>query len=352
MTALANFTRFDAARLFAFGGIAMLACGMMAGEIYAIYISHVANGIISQNWQGVISAVSNGDIEALTQHFSVIQDLTEKRGRTMNTHSHIAAYGLLALALAHVQPFLDLNAGTRRVVASMYLIGAVVHFGAVYLSYYVDDWLLYLADVGALLVIVACGRTLLALRSSAVDTLSLSDHLREQLIPAASRFLVKSGVLLIIAGMIFGLYYAWQLVSHDEPAVYSAITDATSQIAGGDVAGAREHITSFKRAQSKIAITAAAHSHAIEFGFLMLLLALIQRFVLLRDEWRLTWARVLTAGAYILPVCVFLATKYGLRAAAFADISGGLVLIALLAMAFGIVRHTGVADQESGRSAS
>ena len=84
----------------------------------------------------------------------------------------------------------------------------------------------------------------------------------------------------------------------------------------------------------------------------MLMLALIQRFVLLRDKWRLTWARVLSVGAYMLPVCVFLATRYGLQAAAFADISGALVLIALLAMAFGVVRYTGVADHEAGQTSS
>lgn len=352
VTALTHFARLDAARLLALGGIAFLVCGMLTGEIYAIYISHVANGIISQNWQGVISAVSNGDMEALTKHFSVIQDLAEKRGRTMNTHSHIGAYGLLALVLAHVQPYLTLSSPTRRVVANVYLIGAVLQFGAVYLSYYVGDWLFYLADLGALLVILACGRTLLALRSSGIDTTPLNEHLAEQLAPAASRYLVKSGLLLIVAGMSFGLYYAWVLVSHDEPAVYGAINDATALIVDEDIKGAQEQIMRFKRAQSKIAITAAAHSHAIEFGFLMLMLALVQRFVLLRDKWRLTWARVLSVGAYMLPVCVFLATKYGLRAAAFADISGALVLIALVAMAFGIVRYTGVTDHEAGQTSS
>ena len=347
MTTLAHFSRLEAARLLAFCGIALLICGMLAGEIYAIYISHVANGIIRQSWLDLISAIGIGDRNGIGQHFAVIHDLTEKRGRIMYTHSHIGAYGLLALVLAHVQPYLNLNPDSRRSVAIVYVAGAILQFGAVYLSYYAGDWLFYLGDLGALMVIGACIRTLVALRLSAADTPSLNEQLAEQLAPAASRLLLKGGLLLIIGGMIFGLFYAWVLVSQDEPAVYDAINNATALIADADVAGSQEHLLSFKRGQSKIAITAAAHSHAIEFGFLMVMLALIQRFVLLQDKWRYTWASVLSVGAFALPVCVFLATSYGLRAAAFADISGALVLVALIAMGFGIVRYTGVVDQEA-----
>lgn len=338
--------------MLAFCGIAFLVCGMLAGEIYAIYISHVANGIIRQSWLDMISAVGLRDADSVGRHFAVIADLSEKRGRIMNTHSHIGAYGLLALVLAHLQPYLKLSADGRRGVAIVFVIGAVLQFASVYLSYYAGDWLFYLGDVGALLVIGACGRTLLALRFSREDAPSPEQQLAEQLSPAASRLLLRGGLLLIIGGMIFGLFYAWLLVSQDEPAVYDAINNATALVADGDVAGSQEQILSFKRGQSKIAITAAAHSHAIEFGFLMLMLALIQRYVLLRDRWRNTWAGVLSVGAFALPVCVFLATLYGLRAAAFADISGALVLIALIAMGFGIARYTGVVDRETERGAT
>ena len=342
----------EATRLLAFGGIAFLVCGMLAGEIYAIYISHVANGVIGRNWQGVISAVAGGDVDAVMQHFAVIGELTEKRGRVMNTHSHVGAYGLLALLLAHLQPYLALGSESRRLLAWLFLAGAVLQFGGVYLSYYAGDWLFYLANAGAILLIFACARMLLALRAPSNDAASLENQLEAQLAPAASRFLLKAGLLLIIGGMAFGLYYAWVLVSQDEPALYEAVNDATTLVAADDVAGAERSITAFKRGQSKIAITAAAHSHAVEFGFLMLLLALLQRYVLLQDHWRLNWARVMATGAYLLPLCVFLATKYGLRAAAFADLSGALVLVALIAMGFGVARYTGAADSETQRVAS
>ena len=352
MITLAHFSRLEAARLLAFCGILFLVCGMLAGEIYAIYISHVANGIIRQSWLDLVAAVGLGDADGAGRHFAVIGDLSDKRGRIMNTHSHIGAYGLLALVLAHVQPYLNLGRASRRGVAIIFVIGAVLQFGAVYLSYYLGDWLFYLGDLGALLVIGACVRTLMALRLAGNDTPPVEQQLAEQLAPPASRLLMKGGLLLIIGGMMFGLFYAWILVSQDEPAVYDAINTATALVADGNVEGSQEQILSFKRGQSKIAITAAAHSHAIEFGFLMLMLALVQRFVMLHDRWRYTWAGVFALGAFALPVCVFLATLYGLKAAAFADISGALVLIALIAMGFGIARYTGAADAKSERVAT
>ncbi len=337
--------RLDATRVLALGGIILIVVGMFVGEIYAIYISHVANGVIKQNWAALPEAVSLGDTELVHTLFAVIEDLAEKRGRTMNTHSHIGAFGLLAIALAFMQSLLSLTDQRKRQLAWLFLGGAVLQIGGVYLSYYVGAWVLNLSDLGALMVVVAVGWTVAGLVANrpAMST-GLSDLVRSQLQPEASRFLLRAGLLLILFGMVFGLFYAWQLLSEDQPALHTAINAAIDRAGQHDVDAARDLIAQFKGLQSKIAITAAAHSHAIEFGLLMVLLAFVQRFVLFGERWRLRWARVLTTGAYLLPVCVYLATLYGLRAAAFADISGGLVVVGLLAMAVGIVRYTGVVD--------
>ncbi|MBT8445794.1 MAG: hypothetical protein KJO38_01520, partial [Gammaproteobacteria bacterium] len=114
---------------------------------------------------------------------------------------------------------------------------------------------------------------------------------------------------------------------------------------------ARGHIGAFKRQQSINAITAAAHSHAVEFGILMLLLALIQSYVFLREPWPARWAGAVIIGAFALPVCVFLASKFGLSAAAFADLSGALVMAGLIGMGIGVVRYTGAADSGGAANA-
>lgn len=343
--------RLDASRLLAFGGISLVLVGMLLGEIYAIYISHVANSVIKDHWAGVIEAASRTDTTVIKAHFTVIKDLIEKRARFMNTHSHMGAFGLLALAMAFLQPVLALHSRLKRGLAVVFLSGAVLQFGGVYLSYYLGPWLLYLSDFGALLFILAIGGNLYGLLRRHIGAEpSIGELVREQLAPAASRFLLRAGVLLILAGMTFGLYYAWYLVSQDEPQVYHSISAAADKLSQGDVQAATDLVARFKAAQSKIAITAAAHSHAIEFGFLIVLLAFIQRFVLLSEVWRLRWAKVLVTGAFLLPVSVYFATIYGLRAAAFADLFGGLMILGLLAMGVGVIRQTALSDLETGET--
>ncbi|MEJ8569681.1 hypothetical protein [Elongatibacter sediminis] len=337
------FRALGSGRLLALGGVGLVALGMLVGEIYAIYISHVANGIIGQNWLGVVEAV-NTDPAQMSQHFAVIEDLAEKRGRTMHAHSHLAAFGLLALVLALLQPKLAQESAARFRIGLAYLTGAGLQVAGTYVSYYAGPAFLYVADLGGLLAIGAVAATLWGLSGWFASREPAAEFLAEQLSSPASRFLVKGGLLLVLLGMVFGLYYAWELVSADEPGVYAAVQGAATATASGDVGLAGEQIQMFKRMQSKIAITAAAHSHAVEFGFLMLLLAFVQRFVMLSDPWRLRWARGFAIGAFALPVCVFLATKYGLRAAAFSDLFGSIALVSLTAMLFGMIRHGGAVD--------
>jgi hypothetical protein len=64
---------------------------------------------------------------------------------------------------------------------------------------------------------------------------------------------------------------------------------------------------------------------------------------------RRRWALWFVAGAAGLPVCVYLATIYGLRAAVFADLTGAVAATALAAMLAGLVRRTGVEDFGGGR---
>lgn len=338
----------DASRTLALGGILLILTGLLLGEVYAIYISHVANGFIKQSWTNIIEATGRGDTTAIKEYFAIVYDLTEKRGRFMNTHSHVGSFGLLALVLAIIQPVLSLSNQAKNKLASGYMLGAILQVGCVYLSYYVGTWVLYLSDIGALLVIIVVAISLKAFFNQGSEQIpSLDELVRTLLRPAASRLLLKAGILLILAGMVFGLYHAWRIVTVEENAIYTAFDAAVDMVNRGDIESAKGFIADFKRQQSKVAITSAAHSHAVEFGFLMILLAFIQSYVFLQKPWCLRWARVVTAGAFILPVSVFLATMYGLRAAAVADLSGGLVTIGLFAMSIGIIRYTGVADLQA-----
>jgi hypothetical protein len=56
------------------------------------------------------------------------------------------------------------------------------------------------------------------------------------------------------------------------------------------------------------------------------------------------------AGSLILPVFVLLELKLGLLAGAIADVGGLMVVVALVGMLVGVVRHTGSLDAEPGRA--
>lgn len=331
-----------AARTLVLGGLALVIAGFALGEIYAIFISHVANGIIKTAWLDVVQAGANADGDALTSAFGRILELSDKRGRFMSTHSHIGAYGLLALGLAILYPGCRHGAGGLRLPALLFIAGAWLHICATFASHYFPLPATRLASLGQVCVIAA----LLAFAGAWLrgDNAALPGTLRPRLEARNSRRLLANGLALVLAGMLFGLVFALGLVRELEPGMFAAMRAAVDATASGAADTAALEIARFKSLQSRIAITAAAHSHAIEFGFLLMLLAFLEPFVMLSSRWRARWTNAVIIGAWLLPLCVFLATIHGLAAAAAADLAGGITLAGLLGMFAGLVRASGAAD--------
>ena len=48
------------ARILVFGGISLLVVNLLLGEVFAIFISHVANGEIRERWFDVVNAAAAG----------------------------------------------------------------------------------------------------------------------------------------------------------------------------------------------------------------------------------------------------------------------------------------------------
>lgn len=337
-----------AARTLVLGGIGLLVAGFALGEIYAIFISHIANGVIKSAWLDVVQAAAAADGTALDTAFARILDLSDKRGRFMSTHSHIGAYGLLALGLAIIHPGCRHGPGGLRLAAYGFIAGAWLHITGTFVSYYFPLPAARVAGVGQLLVIGALLAFAVAwLRG---DTAALTETLRPRLRARNSRRLLGHGLALVIAGMGFGLWFALGLTGTLEPGMFEAIRAAVTATAAGATDTAALEIARFKTLQSQIAITAAAHSHAIEFGFLLLLLAFVEPFVMLAQRWRDRWTLAVIIGAWLLPVCVFLATIHGLTAAAAADLAGGVTLAGLIGLFIGLLRSTGVADSLETRA--
>lgn len=339
-----DFRRMDASRILCFGGIFLIIAGMFLGEIYAIFISHAANAEIKRGWISVVEAVTSRNPEAVRQQFTVIEELTTQKGRTTNTHSHIGAYGYLALVLMLLQPAVGWSKGQKRLLALIVIAGSLIQALGVYASLYAGLWAHYVSDTGAVLVIIGLAGNLFGLAIRRSDKKTFNARIIGSLESGSSLFLLKAGGLLILMGMLFGFYYAWVFVTQDEVRQAQKMSRALGSSVQRSVGEAKQAISDYRATQSKIGITAAAHSHAIELGTLAILLAFVQDFILIDERWKIRWAGVFTAGSFLLPAFVFLATRYGLVPAAFADLSGILVILALSSMAFGVIRCAGARD--------
>jgi hypothetical protein len=339
-----------ATRLLVFGGISLILTGMLLGEVFAIFISHVASAQIRREWTGsMIPAIEQHDLTAVGAGYSRIEELLERRGRIMDTHSHMIAYGFLALALALLQPLIKYSERIRRALAMCIVVGGLTQsvfvFASCWATHLARDWALLFSAAGGALVLLGVLGNLAGLHG----TLARSDFAAETsqlLSSASSQILLRTGACLILAGMVFGFYYAWVFVTQHEPRQIALLDSALTSALSRDSRGATTSITAYRALQSRIAIVTAAHSHIIEMGIMAVLLAFVQNFVFLSDGWKRKWAVLFCIGGAIMPICTYCASIFGLVLAGFADTFGMLSLIALFAMLCGLVRQTGA--EESG----
>jgi hypothetical protein len=342
--------RSPATRILVFGGISLILAGMLLGEVFAIFISHVASAQIRRGWIGkMIPAIEQHDLAAVGAGYSRIEDLLERRGRIMDTHSHMIAYGFLALALALLQPLNKYSERICRFLASCIVSGGLVQSVSVFVSCWAThqarDWALISSAAGGALVLLGVLGNLAGLRGTTLGS-GFAAETSRLLSSASSQILLRTGAFLILVGMVFGFYYAWVFVTRQEPQQIEMLDIALNAAMSRDSTAATSSITAYRSLQSRIAIVTAAHSHVIEMGTMAMLLAFVQNFVFLSDYWKRRWAVLFCVGAAVMPICTYSASILGLVPAGFADAFGMMSLIALCAMLWGLVRQTGA--DESG----
>jgi hypothetical protein len=339
-----------ASRLLVFGGIALVLGGMLLGEVFAIFISHVASAQIRREWTGnMIPAIERRDLAAVSAGYSRIENLLERRGRIMDAHSHMIAYGFLALLLALLQPLNKHSERTRRALALCIVAGGVTQSVFVFVSYWATeqarDWVLLFSAAGGALVLFGVVGSVAGLRGTPLSS-DFAAETSRLLSSASSQILLKTGVFLILVGMVFGFYYAWVFVTQHEPRQIALLHSSLISARGQDPSSATNSITAYRALQSRIAIVTAAHSHIIEMGIMAVLLAFVQGFVFLSERWKRNWAVLFCIGGAVMPICTYCASIFGLVPAGFADAFGMMSVMALFAMLCGLVRQTGA--EESG----
>ncbi len=165
---------------------------------------------------------------------------------------------------------------------------------------------------------------------------------------SARRLLVLGGIGLILVGMLFGDIFAVFVLHQNAAKAGKSLASAAHAAVEGD---ARAVALSFQAAGSFLenrGTKVDTHVHMIAFGYLALMLAILQPWVALREGTRKKLAWTFLLGAWLLPVGVFLIHYVGLAyspleaigwASIFADFGGVLVILATLAYLFGIARH-------------
>jgi hypothetical protein len=347
-----TFAPMSARRLLIFGGIALIAGGMLFGDIFAVFVLHQNAAQTERALLAASEAVSAGNALAVNEVFQQIGGLLEDHGTKVDTHVHMTDAGYLALLLALIQPYVVLPPRRKKLLAGLFITGGLllpvgiflIHYvGLAYSPFAVIGWASLLADSAAALLIFV----LIAEAYGYWIFFHGKASSGEPELPAERtwerRTLMSGGALLILAGFLYGAWYAGvDLYRHEarEVQVLKDMLDDSSSGQGGAVVA----VASYASLAAERAVKIAAHSHVIEFGLLAMLLSFVQPYVGLSARWKRRWVVLLLAGSAILPVFVLLEMNLGLVAGGIADMGGLLVIIALTGMLVGVLRYSGRLD--------
>jgi len=342
----------SAARLFVIGGMLLVISGLIFGDLYAVFILHPNAGAIGNELAEAVAAAARGDVDGVFGHFGVIGGFLENAGTKKDTHVHIIQVGYLAFILAFLQPLVALDPGRKVRLARTFLWAAVVlpvsiflihYVGLVYSPLYTIGWPSIFADLAGLVLTLVLAAELLGMwrrarghgdRGPGVPSLEGRN----------SRTLLIWGVLLILAGFLFGAYYAGAILQEHEQRELSILGDLMAQASAGQSQGIQQSLAAYGELQVEKAVMIAAHAHVVEFGLLALMMAIVQPFVFLSQVWRRRLVLMLLGGSVVLPLAVYGEIRYGLLAAAVADFAGLMLILSLFGMFFGVLRHTGKLD--------
>ncbi len=151
---------------------------------------------------------------------------------------------------------------------------------------------------------------------------------------SARRLLVLGGIGLILVGMLFGDIFAVFVLHQNAARVGASLAAAAHAALAGN--------------QENRGTKVDTHVHMIDFGYLALLLAILQPWIAFEEKAKRGLAWLFLAGGMLLPVGVFLIHYVGLAysplqtigwASIFADLGGLLVILATLGFLLGLVNH-------------
>jgi hypothetical protein len=164
----------------------------------------------------------------------------------------------------------------------------------------------------------------------------------------ARRLFLLGGIALILTGMFFGDIFAVFTLHQNAAQVGANLADAVHAALAGNrqaVLASFQNVGAFLENRGTKVDT---HVHMIDFGYLALMLAILQPWVAFTETVKKKLAWVFLSGAWVLPVGVYLIHYVGLAhspmktigwASIAADFAGLLVLIATFLCLLGLWKH-------------
>src|SRR5437667_1649362 len=213
-----GFPAMSTQRLLVFGGIALIAGGMLFGDIFAVFVLHQNGGETSAALLAATQAVAAQNPAAVKDAFTRIGGLLEDRGTKVDAHVHLTDAGYLALLLALVQPYVALSNWRKKLLARLFLLGGVLLPVGIFLIHYVGlayspsaviGWASILADAGGAVLIVVLLVEAWGLRNYFRGQRTVDEEpelLQEN--SSARRALLTGGTLLILFGFLYGAWYS------------------------------------------------------------------------------------------------------------------------------------------------
>src|SRR6266568_5558742 len=358
-TAVSTLGPMSAPRLLIFGGIALVAGGMLFGDLFAVFVLHQNARLQGELLIAATREVAAQNPAAVKDIFEHLGATLEDRGTKVDAHVHMIDAGYLALLFALLQPFVALSAPGKKLLAILFITGGallpvgifLIHYvGLAYSPFSVIGWASIVADsAGALLIIALLGEAW-GLWNYARGRRGTAEIDSQHDNSWSRRILLSGGTVLVLLGFLHGAWYAAADLYRHEAQEATILHVMIDDAAGKNLPEAANEVKKLGNLAGEKAVNIAAHSHIIEFGLLAILLSFIQPYVFLREDWKRRWVKLLLVGSIILPVFVLLELKLGLVAGGIADVGGLLVIMALIGMLAGVLRHSGSLDASSGEA--
>jgi heme/copper-type cytochrome/quinol oxidase subunit 4 len=165
---------------------------------------------------------------------------------------------------------------------------------------------------------------------------------------SSRRLLVLGGIALILVGMIFGDIFAVFILHQNASRVGTSLAAAAHAALAGNSPAVLVYFQNVGGFLENRGTKVDTHVHMISFGYLALMLAVLQPWVAFSQSAKKAIAWIFLVGAAVLPVGVFLIHYVGLAysplktigwASTVADFGGLLVLLSTGAFLVGLCRH-------------